>query len=338
MMYTPYSYGNGYFYTPPPPSPQDIERKNLRSTALAVGALLLTHIGAMQLVYPLIVLLLTAVGFFPVNAMSESMLGVDNTTYLLIYGVVYALAMGLPMMIICFQSNKFWPLSPAKPVSGRVGLFGILGGIGACMLANIVTSYILTILSEFGVSIPETPKMMDNTITSYLLNLLIIAVLPGILEEMVFRGCVLRMLRPYGDLFAVFVSALTFGLMHGNLRQIPFATIVGLVLGWLYVTTNNIWIPIVVHFLNNAVSVTMEYLAFSLPEASVDIFYTVIIIALAALGVVFGILLVVLDRRELKLNSKHSVLSGGQRFATVLKAPTFLIAMILFAVLTLLGM
>ena len=337
-MYTPPPYGYGYYYAPPPPSPHDIERKNLRSTAGAVGALLLGHIAAMQLIYPIVVLILMAAGVLPSNALTETTLGVDNTTYLLIYGVVYALAMGLPLFIILFQKNKFFPLSPAKPVKGTVGFFGVLGGIGVCMLANIVTSYLLAILSEFGVPIPEAPQMMDNTLTSYLLNLLIIAVLPGILEELVFRGCVLRMLRPYGDLFAVFVSALIFGLMHGNIRQIPFAVIVGLVLGWLYVTTNNIWIPITVHFLNNAVSVTMEYLAFSLPESAVDIFYTAIILVLAAVGVVFGILLLVCNHRELKLSPKRSVLSGGERFGTLFKAPPFLIAMILFAVLTLIGM
>lgn len=337
-MYTPHPYGYGYYYTPQPPNPQDTERTNLRAAAGAVGALLLGHIAAMQIIYPVVVFMLMAVGFLPENAMTASMLGVDNTTYLLIYGVIYTLAMGLPMFIILFQKKKFFPLSPAKAVHGGVGFMGIVGGIGVCMLANIVTSYLLALLSEMGVPIPETPQMMDNTVTSYLLNLVIIAVLPGILEEMVFRGCVLRLLRPYGDLFAVFVSALTFGLMHGNIRQIPFATIVGLVLGWLYVATNNIWIPITVHFLNNAVSVTMEYLGFSLPEAAVEIFYTAIILVLAMVGVVFGILLLVFYHRDVKLKPSGSLLSGGQRFGTLFKAPAFLIAMILFGVLTLLGM
>ena len=337
-MYTPPPYGYGFYYAPPPPSPQDIERKKLRSSGITVGALLLALSLTMETTYVIVAKLLMFVGFLPDGALNKTMLGVDNTTFLLIYGVVYTLAMGLPMLIICFQKNKFWPLSPAKPVSGRVVLFGVLGGIGVCMVANIVASYFIAILSEFGVSIPESPQMMENTPTSFLLNLFIVAVLPGLLEEMIFRGCVLRMLRPYGDVFAVFVSALMFGLMHGNVRQIPFAIIVGLVLGFLYVVTDNIWIPIVVHFLNNAVSLLMEYMSFSLSESTVSFFYSVGIITLAALGVFFGIMLVVFCRSEFHRSTVRSTLSTGERFKTLLKAPTFLIALIVFVIITLVGM
>ena len=178
--------------------------------------------------------------------------------------------------------------------------------------------------------------MMDGSFASYLLNLLILAVLPGILEELIYRGCIIQMLRPYGVWFSVIVSAVTFGLMHRNIRQIPFAIIVGLALGALYVITNNIWMPIIVHFLNNAISVTMEYLAYSLPKSSVSFFNAAIIFTLAALGTVFSILLVVFQHHQFKQQSTRSALTGGQRFGTLLRTPTFLIAIILFSVLTLL--
>ena len=105
-MYTPHPYGNGFYYAPTPPSPQDRERKNLRSSASAVGALLLAHIATMQLLYPTVIDILIAVGYLQKNAKNEPTLGLDNTTYLLLYGVVYALVMVLPLLIILFQKKS----------------------------------------------------------------------------------------------------------------------------------------------------------------------------------------------------------------------------------------
>lgn len=332
------TYGYGYYqYTPPIP-PEEIEKKSLRSIALRVGTLLLVLIGAMQVAYPAIVLALMAANILPDDALTADMLGVDNSTFLIIYSVVYTIAMGLPMLIVMFGKNRIFPFSPAKPVRGEIAFLGILGGVGVCMAANIVTSYVLTFLEQFGITVPEAPEMMVNSLESYILNIFTIAILPALLEEMAFRGCVLRLFRPYGDGFAIIVSALVFGLMHGNLRQIPFAFIVGLVLGWLYSVTNNIWVPITVHFINNAVSVTMEYLGFQLKESAVGTFYTFIILALAAVGIGAALILVLAFRRQLKLAPKTTLLSAGERFGVLFRAPTFLVAFILYVLLTLLGM
>lgn len=336
-MFTPPN-GYGYYQYTPSIQPNTAEKKELRSTALRVGTLLLALIGTMQIIYPLVVVALMALGFLPKNALTAEMLGVDNSTYMIIYSIVYALAMGLPMIIVLLQKKRFWPLSPAKPVRLDVAFLGIVGGVGICMTANIITSYFLAILEQFGITAPEAPEMMVNSFESYLLNLFTIAILPAILEEMVFRGCVLRLFRPFGNWFAIIVSAIVFGLMHGNLRQIPFAIIVGMVLGWLYVITDNIWIPISVHFLNNATSVTMEYLGFSLAENTVGTFYTLLILALAAIGIGAGLILILARRRYIRMSSVSTTLKVGEKYGTIFKAPTFLIAVILYVLLTILGM
>ena len=85
------------------------------------------------------------------------------------------------------------------------------------------------------------------------------ALLPTLLEEMVFRGYVLQALRPYGDGTARLVSSLLFALMHGNIAQTPFAFIVGLVCATVVIRTGCIWLACAVHFLNNLMSVLLDY-------------------------------------------------------------------------------
>jgi len=78
------------------------------------------------------------------------------------------------------------------------------------------------------------------------------SVLAPVAEELLFRGYILRSLRPYGKKFAVFASAFLFGLFHGNLLQTPYAFLMGLLLGWITVEYSVIW-AIVLHMFNNLV-------------------------------------------------------------------------------------
>lgn len=338
-MYTPYPGGSPYYTYMPPETPGQKEKKRLRKDGNAIGVLMLLLVATSQLTYPIAALILMAVGYLPAGSLQQQNLGLDNTSFMLIYSVVYTVAMGLPTLLVCgVGRRKFSPLTPTKPLSSPVTFLAVLGGVGVCMAANIVSNIFSIIFSELGITVPDAPKMMENTGISLLLNLFVIAVLPALLEELMFRGCVLKLLRPYGNFFAVFVSSFLFGLMHGNLRQIPFAMMVGFCLGFLYIATDNIWIPIAVHFCNNAFSVLMEYAAFHLDESKVNYFYAFAIYGLAAFGVAAAVRLLVRYGRMLRPQPRRSDVSFFGRCFTLLKAPPFWISIVLFVLLLVLGM
>lgn len=78
------------------------------------------------------------------------------------------------------------------------------------------------------------------------------AILAPIAEELLFRGYVLRTLRPFGKRFAIFASALLFGMFHGNLLQAPYAFLAGLLLGYAATEYSVKW-AIALHMFNNLV-------------------------------------------------------------------------------------
>lgn len=328
-----YNCYNAPAYTPPQPTPEQSQRRELRSAAGFIGVMMLVLTATMQFTYTIVALVLTWVGFLAPNALTMDQLGLDNTTYLCVYACVYALAMGLPLLLVLGRRHLFSLKPRIQALAFGNTLLGLLAAVGGCMGANIVTSILLTILENWGIPIPEMPEMMEQTPISLLLNIFVIAVLPALLEEAVFRGCVLRVLRPFGDGLAVVVSAFLFALMHGNIRQIPFAFIVGLLLGWLYVVTNSIVLPMLVHFTNNALSVVMEYMAFNLSEFGTNVFYGGIIYGLTAIGSVAAVLLLVTRNDGMKIQKSTSVLRAGERFATVFQTPAFIISVIVFCLL-----
>lgn len=126
------------------------------------------------------------------------------------------------------------------------------------IFSSVIINIISTSIQEYaGIEFTGSP-MSDISIKgaeSTVMAFLSIAVIPAILEEFAVRGVVLQSLRRYGDKFAIVMSALLFSLLHGNMVQIPYTFVGGIILGYLAVKTNSLWPPIILHFLNNAYSV-----------------------------------------------------------------------------------
>lgn len=318
------------FYSPPPPTPQQIEKNELRRVAGFVGAIMLLSAVTLQFTYSIVVSLLSVFGFLSPDAIRMEQLGLSNTAFLCVYACIYALAMGLPLTLLIGRKSLFRHSFHKDSLSaGRLFLY-VIAAVGGCMFANIVTSIFMTFWESWGFPVPTPPEMMESTPISLILNLFVIAVLPAILEEALFRGCVLRVLRPYGNGLAIVVSSVLFSLMHGNIRQIPFALIVGLILGWLYVASNSLWLPILVHFVNNALSVIMDYCSSFMSDGATSIFYTGIIYGLSVIGGIALLILFVLGTLRAKENPHRSTLRVSERVGVLFNSPAFVISVLVF--------
>lgn len=316
-------------------------RAALRRDANCIGLGLLFLFGLMLILYDAVCLLLVGFGVVEADAvLSDPFLGLGNTGYLLVYGAVYTLMMGLPMFLaaLIFRERAV-PLRPHGPVSLWRGLLWLLCGLGLCLVANFITNFIMAFLVQFGVPVPEMPDLLINTPLSLVLNIVVFAVLPALLEEIFFRGYVLQLLRRYNDTAALFVSALLFGLMHGNVLQIPFAFMVGLILGLIVLRTDNIWLAVGLHFLNNAMSMALQYIGlFADTEAERALQYYTLAAILILIGAVAGVVLLATRRKKAPKVLSHTWLPAGQVFTgSLFKAPLLLISVILFAVITVLS-
>lgn len=122
------------------------------------------------------------------------------------------------------------------------------------------------------------------------------SILAPIGEEILFRGLILRSLRPYGKRFAVLGSAFLFGMYHGNLMQTPYAFLVGLVFGYVAVEYSALW-AIGLHLFNNLVMADLfTRLLNLLPEILAMVLdYGVLLSATVAAAVIL-----VVRRREIR--------------------------------------
>ncbi len=95
-----------------------------------------------------------------------------------------------------------------------------------------------------------------------LLQLLVVALLPAICEEVFFRGGIQQILhRWFGNVHvAVVVAALIFSLSHGDLYGVVTRFVLGLMLGYFFAFSGSIVVNVCAHFFNNAIVVVLYYL------------------------------------------------------------------------------
>lgn len=123
--------------------------------------------------------------------------------------------------------------------------------MGSQLLFNIVGELLEGGLNLIGYSAMkdlESASSASSTVSMFIYA----SIVGPIVEELVYRGFVLRSFQKYGKLAAVIISSILFGVMHANLPQSMFAFGVGLILGYVAVEYSIVW-SIVLHIINNCI-------------------------------------------------------------------------------------
>jgi membrane protease YdiL (CAAX protease family) len=96
----------------------------------------------------------------------------------------------------------------------------------------------------------------------FIFNMVMIAVLPAIGEEFMFRGLLQRLLKEWlGNIHvAIFASAFLFSAMHMQFFGFFPRMFLGVMFGYLFYWSGSLWVPISAHFINNGSAVIFSYL------------------------------------------------------------------------------
>ena len=240
------------------------------------------------------------------------------------WGYLLAILIGLVVLLIwkkpkyCF--GTLW--QRGKPMTPR-SFFAILAVfMSAQLISQIGIMAMEAVLNLFDLSM-EAYLESTNVSTDGFGMFLYVGLGAPISEELLFRGLVLRSMEPHGKRFAIFGSALLFGLFHGNLIQAPFAFLVGLVLGYVTLEYNIGW-AMVLHMFNNLiVADVMTRLLSGLPTVIGDgIFWAMMI----AFGVVALLALVI--KRDQVADYFRRDTPTDDHFRAFLTAPGMIVLLI----------
>ncbi len=236
-----------------------------------------------------------------------------------------------------------------KPIyfSNAMGMFPAFYGLA--IFVNILTMLVSLLFKETNLndSFNTVNELQPEGIGSALILLVQLVVIAPIFEEFWYRGVVLERLKPYGNGFAIFVTGILFGLTHGNLQQVFYATTLGICLGYIAVTTKSIVVTTIMHAMFNSIS-GLLLLFMSVPqiqdymlelqrggdpeEGGIVILYFIYMFAVVML-LITGVLMAVWKMRKIKKYRVEKVweVSAAKRWGIFLSRITVIIMLILAA-------
>lgn len=163
---------------------------------------------------------------------------------------------------------------------GRLNIFSLIVSVLVLVASMPLTNWLIELnlkmqLPSFLSGLEEQMRMMedsasdltdlffkDKSIGGLVLNIFMIALIPAIGEELVFRGILFGIFKKWikNIHVTVFVTALLFSAMHLQFYGFLPRMFLGIMFGYLFVITRSLWIPIIAHFINNGSAVFIEWL------------------------------------------------------------------------------
>lgn len=165
-------------------------------------------------------------------------------SFLIPFGVLKIFFTNIQIITNETAPKRYFPRNPLLFITGTLGI------------GYIFTFTVNLLFEDFVKKVSFSESFVPESDFVIVLFYIYKAVLPAIIEEWAFRGLILKYLLPYGKNGAIIISALLFGLVHIQPIQVIFTFIMGVLLAICYEYTNSLLVPIIVHFLNNAFSVS----------------------------------------------------------------------------------
>jgi membrane protease YdiL (CAAX protease family) len=197
--------------------------------------------------------------------------------------------------------------TPVETVVMQIGLvimimLASLPAVGALQELTQMLPWSKTTLLQFKSAEDAYNKQIAviarmNNFTDYIVSVVVVALLPAVFEEILFRGAIQNLLSRWFKMpvLAIVITAIIFSAIHGSYLGFLSRFGLGFILGWIFYRTGNIWLNIIGHFFNNALALTVLYIS-SKPGEKIDPSkmdeHFPLWIGVAAVAIIIGLLLV----------------------------------------------
>lgn len=236
----------------------------------------------------------------------------ETATENLAFRVISSIITPLTFVGVFFIYNKFSKISlNAAKVKFNLKWHTVLLIIAISLVCVFGLQYAITGidrgLSALGYKFSSINLPLDN-VGWYFANIIILALLPAIGEELIYRGIIFNGLRRnVSDKAAVLISAALFTLMHGGLEQFVYPFILGIFFGWLVLRTGSTLSSIILHFCNNALVITLSFIenmtGFDFMPKQNWLFWTLAVL----LFIVVFVIMFLIDKFYFKKKSKLDI-------------------------------
>ena len=236
-----------------------------------------------------------------------------------------SLTVAMLLMHIFFKGQLGGWMKPTKQ-GVRTGLLWAAPNHVVNMFSTMVVTFLVDMLSSGGITVPTSDfTIVQPSKAAVLLQIAYVIIAAPMIEEILYRGMILSVLSKYGKMPAILISALCFGLMHGNIPQAAGAFIGGLIYAAIAVESRSIVPSIILHIFNNLLAELSDITEAMGLKNSADI-VAIVLIAAAFVGLVIGFVCI----RQLYIKEEENVLTPSQVRTEIFTNPAIIACLCIF--------
>lgn len=224
------------------------------------------------------------------------------------YFILYITAtylVGMPIAVIIIRH-----IPSEKKEGSSLTIGQVFSALIICLFINysvgLIGNYVNSLIGVIAQR--QTKDLLQSMLlgSNIWASLTVVGILGPVLEELFFRRLLINKLRKYGEWTAVLVSALIFGINHGNIMQLFYTIPLGLAFGYIYIKTGRLIYSIIIHMTINIIGVlVMQYYNSAVIMRAYAAFMLAVLIA--------GLVLLLIYRKRIRFNKWE--LTGWKRAA-----------------------
>ncbi len=165
------------------------------------------------------------------------------------------------------------------------------------MMSSVITVLIALLKGDTHLINPAQEAILHS---NYALSLLYACIIAPITEEFIFRKVLLDKLKRFGDIPAILMTGIAFGLFHMNLSQFFYAAVLGFIFAYLTIRTNTVRYAILLHMMVNTISTGISPFVLKGNKLA-GVFLTMWVFIAILLGIIFfslNIKKIVFEKKE----------------------------------------
>lgn len=317
-------------------NPQPVTTEDTNKNIVKQGRKVFNRIGLIFFVASLVILAVQKLTNYLLTEYVSRAVRQDMNL-LMTLNVIVVYAIGLPIIMLLLKT-----VPDRKPEKHKMSVGSFLIAILMCYSLVYITNWI-GIGITYVIGLLKGSPVQDNVqmVTTALhpaLSILYTVICAPIMEELVFRKCLINRTLKYGEGVSILLSGLMFGLFHANLNQFVYTFIMGVFWGFIYIKTGRIIYSMIMHAVMNffggvVAPLLLQMLAdaatgvmkntdgeaqFSAILDMVSAYGILLCYALLILGaVIAGIVLLIVFRKRFKLASGEIKIPKGKGFVVV---------------------
>lgn len=229
-------------------------RKWLRRPTLFIANAWYLLAAAGQYVISVIIGVIAAIAGYFGGAISNSGLTYGIST-------IYEIGiLALPVIIYAAKHEGVGQSMRLNPPKGGTMIAAAATAFIGVLAVNNLGMWWMLLIEALGGDLYTSAVPVPTTVNELTSAILMVGVIPGICEELFFRGGLMGAWERRGTKTALVITSVLFALLHGTVLGLPTQLIMGFVLGYLLILSDSIYVSMIYHTVHNSSAMILAYI------------------------------------------------------------------------------